>query len=65
MAQLNCLNSIKNNAQAVNIKILNHEGVRIDIYNFDKIPLLFQVDGDCNLYPTGLLIPFNFALKPV
>ncbi|VDN55289.1 unnamed protein product [Dracunculus medinensis] len=65
LAQLNCLNSIKNNAQAVNIKILNHEGVRIDIYNFDKIPLLFQVDGDCNLYPTVYLSWLSQSAAPV
>ncbi|VDK72004.1 unnamed protein product [Anisakis simplex] len=40
-------------SQVAHVKLLANNGAHMNAYTFDRNPLLFEIDGDTNLYPTG------------
>lgn len=39
-------------SQVAHVKLLANNGAHMNAYTFDRNPLLFEIDGDTNLYPT-------------
>uniref|UniRef100_A0A0M3IM28 Eukaryotic translation initiation factor 2D n=1 Tax=Ascaris lumbricoides TaxID=6252 RepID=A0A0M3IM28_ASCLU len=52
LSRLHFADRISSKAQVAHVRLLNSNGVPLNVYTFDKNPLLFEMEDDPNLYPT-------------
>uniref|UniRef100_A0A915CHZ6 Membrane insertase YidC/Oxa/ALB C-terminal domain-containing protein n=1 Tax=Parascaris univalens TaxID=6257 RepID=A0A915CHZ6_PARUN len=52
LGRLHFADRISAKAQVAHVRLLNCNGVPLNVYTFDRNPLLFEIEDDPNLYPT-------------
>ncbi|KHN80810.1 Eukaryotic translation initiation factor 2D [Toxocara canis] len=62
LSRLQCADALSPKAQIALVKLISNNDMHINVYTFDKNPLLFEIEDDPNLYPT---VPAAVATKPL
>ncbi|VDM46510.1 unnamed protein product [Toxocara canis] len=64
LSRLQCADALSPKAQIALVKLISNNDMHINVYTFDKNPLLFEIEDDPNLYPTVYLCWISPELFP-